>query len=160
MVLLFFQINEVIPRRACLYPPKKQKNPQCVFQTDRNGWVSFSKGFCNFSFSIFFSAGALWVSEIRLCEIYPPPPTSEKSLVLQLSPPLTSFLPLSSPLPHLFLTNSFSDLPIYPPPSISSYCLHPVTPAAVEAAGFVASEQYRLCASSPCCLPSPLLGSD
>lgn len=64
-------------------------------------------------------------------------------------------------LSPLFLTNSFSN----PPRSIPSpplFVLPPscCCPSCWGAAGFVATEQYRLCASSPCCLPSPPLGSD
>lgn len=74
-------------------------------------------------------------------------PTCLSSVALQLLSPTSSLL--------LSPTSLLTSLSISSPSSISSSCLHLVTPAAVKATGFVASEQYRLCASSPCCLPSP-----
>lgn len=150
-------------------PVCTSKKSKCV--CCHNAGVSFSKGFYffpNFSFSP--EVCELYETEIGLCEmtsfqtppcyIYPFPLLKCPFPSIFLSPshlfPLTPvFHPLPSSLPHLFLTNSFSNLPICPSLFYFSYRLYPVTPAAVGAAGFVASEQYRLCASSPCCLPSP-----
>lgn len=91
------------------------------------------------------------------------PPNLKNSLLLHLSPaflffPLRPLSPTSLaffPLYLFELTPSPTPLSTSRSPLYFSSCLYPVTPAAVGAAGFVASEQYRLCASSPCCLPSP-----